>query len=142
MKNRRQFLKTSLAVALGAGVASRLASAEETKAAAASAAAFTGVIYTKENAGKWAKKVGSHLPIVTVEAGKVKIETDHGMSMKHFIVRHTLVAENGDVLGEKTFAPTDEEAISEFTLPEGAKGKFYATSFCNKHDFWLTPFEV
>jgi len=140
MENRRRFLKTGLAVALGTTVASRLVSAKET--VTATPPAFAGVIYTKENAGKWSKKVEGHLPLVTVKAGEVHIHTDHSMSAKHYIVRHTLVAKNGDVLGEKTFAPTDEEAKSVFTLPAKAKGQFYATSFCNKHDFWLTPFTV
>ncbi len=63
------------------------------------------------------------------------------MSEVHYIVRHTLVAENGDVLGEKTFYPTDEQAVSSFEIPDGYS-KLYATSFCNKHDLWITEFSL
>ncbi len=63
--------------------------------------------------------------------------TDHGMSVKHFMVRHTLVDADGKQLGAKTFIPEDGHAVSTNTLPENYKGKLYATSFCNKHDFWL-----
>lgn len=103
---------------------------------------MAGIIYTKENPGKWAKKVGSHLPSINVDGNKVTIKTNHGMSKKHFVVRHTLVSEQGEVLGEKTFTPEDEDAISSFELAADYKGKLYATSFCNKHDFWLAETQV
>lgn len=101
-----------------------------------------GVIYTKENPGKWAKKVGGHLPSIAIEGQKVTVNTDHSMSAKHYIVRHTLISEDGETLGGKTFTPDNEDAISIYTLPDGYKGKLYATSFCNKHDFWLAETQV
>jgi len=130
MSNRRNFLKASLAIAAGASAGNiAIASADNDMLP-------KGVIYTKQHPGKWAKKVKSHLPVVTVEGGRVTVETKHGMSDKHFIVRHTIVAENGEVLGEKTCYPSDEEAKSVFELPAG-KTALYATSFCNKHDMWV-----
>jgi len=111
--------------------------------ALASTAGFPpGVIYTADNPGKWAGKEGSHAPKVSVEGKTVSIRTPHPMSEKHFIVRHTLVAANGTVLGTKTFFPTDPEAVSSFDLPDGSSGTFRATSFCNLHDFWLTEFTI
>ena len=62
---------------------------------------------------------------------------NHPMTEPHFIVRHTLVGDDGEVLGEKTFSPDNEKAVSEFKVPTGKKVR-YATSFCNKHDFWVT----
>ena len=63
------------------------------------------------------------------------------MTEKHFIVRHTLVTEEGKVLGAKTFSPNDEEARSSYKLAPEYKGKkLYATSFCNKHDMWVKAF--
>ena len=135
MKNRRDFMKTSLAVT--AGIFSTNISP-----AFASKHSFTkGVVYTKECPGKWAKKIGSHLPVVTVKGNKITIETKHGMSQKHYIVRHTLVSGSGEVLGEKTFYPSDEKALSVFEI-SGECSVFYATSFCNKHDFWLAEIMV
>jgi superoxide reductase len=64
------------------------------------------------------------------------------MTEKHFIVRHTLVAPDGTVLGEKTFTPAEAKAESSFELPKGQGGTLYATSFCNLHDFWLTEFTL
>ena len=130
MSNRRDFLKASLAVAAGVSAGNISIASADTSSLP------KGVIYTKENPGKWAKKVKSHLPVVTVEGGRVTVETKHGMSEKHFIVRHTIVAADGEVLGEKTFWPSDEEAKSVFELPAG-KTALYATSFCNKHDMWV-----
>ncbi len=135
MKNRRDFLKTSLAISAGA------VAANSTSVFASTTAFPNGIIYTKGNPGKWAKKVGGHLPIVTVDGKQVTIETKHGMSEKHYIVRHTIVSGNGEVLGAKTFYPADENALSVFKL-EGKHSVLYATSFCNKHDLWIAEFSV
>ncbi len=62
------------------------------------------------------------------------------MSKAHYIVRHTVVAPNGKVLGEKTFSPSDNSALSVFEI-DGKYKKHYANSFCNKHDFLVASFE-
>lgn len=129
-------MKTTLAMAAGAVVG------KSTVASAGTKGKFAGIIYTAENPGKWEKKVGGHAPKVKVEGLEVTIKTLHGMSEEHYIVRHTLVCEHGKVLGEKTYNPTDKKAESTFTLPEKHAKKFYATSFCNKHDLWVTEFTV
>jgi len=136
MTKRRNFLKTTLAMTTGAVVGKSAIVSAGTKGK------FSGIIYTVENPGKWEKKVNSHAPKVSVDGKEVTIKTLHGMSEEHFIVRHTLVCEHGKVLGEKTFYPTDKKAVSTFTLPEKHAKKFYATSFCNKHDLWVTEFTV
>lgn len=139
--SRRTFLKGALSTATAATITTVAAGTVAGNAFASSHNTMAGIVYTKENPGKWAKKVGGHLPGIKIDGQKVTIETDHGMSAKHFIVRHTLVSKDGEVLGEKTFTP-DDEAISSYTLPAGYKGKLYATSFCNKHDFWLAESKV
>ena len=63
MIERRDFLKGSLAAA------SVLALGVNKKAFASSTAAFAGVIYTKDNPGKWAGKEKTHAPEVNVDAG-------------------------------------------------------------------------
>ncbi len=136
MKNRRAFLKGSLLAAAG------LAASRVGRAAASVAGLPSGIVYTAKDPGKWSAKAGSHAPVVTVDGKKVTIETKHGMSEKHYIVRHTLVSADGKVLGSKTFYPSDAKALSTFDLPAGGGSKFYATSFCNLHDFWLTEFSV
>lgn len=135
MIERRVFLKgAAFAVsALTFGVSTRLFATQS--------APFTNVVYTKDNPGKWAAKVKTHAPEVDVDSGKVSVKTIHPMSEEHFIVRHTLVLADGTVVGAATFKPTDK-AESSYDLPSGYTGKVYATSFCNKHDFWLTEFAV
>ena len=135
MHNRRDFLKTT------AAAASVLAISSVSRALAASPAMYTNIIYTKDNPGKWEAKVGSHAPQVTVTGGKVAVVTKHPMSNDHFIVRHTLVLEDGTVVGATTFTAADKPE-SSYELPAGYKGKFFATSFCNLHDFWLTEATV
>ncbi len=136
MNNRRQFLKTSLLVAGGVALSAPVL------AKGKKGYDFPGVIYTEKQQGMWDGKAGSHVPKVSVKGRKVTLLTVHVMSAKHYIVRHTLVSARGDFLGAKTFYPKDEKAESTHILPQGFKGKVYATSFCNKHDFWLTSFEV
>ena len=135
MKDRRDFLKASLAVTAGM-VGSRL-----TPAFASGTTFPAGVVYTADNPGKWAKKVGSHAPVATVSGRKVTVETKHPMTEEHFIVRQTLVSANGEVLGETTFNGNTPKAISEYDVPAGHT-RLYATSFCNKHDFWVTEFTL
>ena len=136
MSERRDFIKSSLLLAAGAAVGN------SSTALASTGPYPSGVVYTARDAGKWAKKIDSHAPKISVTGDKVTIRTEHGMSNSHFIVRHTLVSSNGKVIGEKTFSPKDEEAVSVFKLKKGGTKKFYATSFCNKHDFWVTEFSL
>lgn len=132
MTTRREFLGGSfLAVsALTFGVL---------KTASAASQSFSGIVYTNANPGKWSKKIGSHAPLISIAGSKVTVTTAHPMSQEHYIVRHTLVLEDGTVAGAKTFYPMqDTKAVSKFELPTGYKAKFYATSFCNLHDLWVT----
>lgn len=135
MIERRDFLKGTVVAAsvfaLGIGK----------NAKASQGISFPGIIYTKDNQGKWEGKAGSHAPEVTVAGGKVAIKTNHPISEAHFIVRHSLVLEDGTVVGATTFTPKDTPE-SSYELPGGYKGKIYATSFCNLHDFWLTEVAV
>lgn len=132
MQNRRNFFKTTAAAASIAA----LGSIPGAFAAVTTPITYTNIVYTKDSPGQWASKVGSHLPQVTVTGTKVDVVTKHPMSNEHFIVRHTLVLEDGTFIGATTFVSTDKPE-STYELPSGYKGKIYVTSFCNKHDFWL-----
>ncbi len=134
MEGRRNFLKGSLAILAGITI-SPLA-----KAFASTGNFPSGIIYTSQNPGRWAGKVGGHAPRVTAEGNKIAILNKHPMTEKHFIVRHTLVAENGKVLGDKTFFPSDPTAFSTYDVTVKKGATMFATSFCNIHDFWVTEF--
>ena len=136
MNERRDFLKASMVLAAGVAVGSA------SRAIASAGSYPAGIIYTAENPGQWAAKVGLHAPLVTRSGNAVTITTNHPMSEIHYIVRHTLVAEDGSVIGAMTFAPDDKKAVSTYELPEKAGSRLYATSFCNQHDFWLTEFNL
>jgi len=134
MNDRRDFLKTAAAASLLTLTSSRLAFASEDTS-------FTNIIYTKDNPGRWPGKVGSHVPEVTIQGSSVTMVTKHPMSVQHFIVRHSLVLEDGTYVGGTPFTPEDKPE-SSYELPAGYKGKIYATSFCNLHDFWLNVVTV
>ncbi|WP_432736720.1 desulfoferrodoxin family protein [Maridesulfovibrio sp. FT414] len=137
MNSRRKFMTMSVAAAAAVTLL------PVTEAAAKGQKYPSNIIYTDKDPGVWAKKAGSHLPQVELQNGKVVIQTLHPMTQEHYIVRHTLVDQDGNVIGAKTFSNTDEKAISRFDLPAGSKGKtFYATSFCNKHDFWVNKVQL
>lgn len=138
MQNRREFLKTTLVMAGSVAATIQAGSA----AASAVPGLPSNLIFTRDNPGIWDKKVGAHVPLVSMEGNKVAVVTEHPMTEKHYIVRHTLVSHDGEMLGAQVFTPDDAEARSEYTLPDGYKGKLYVTSFCNMHDFWLTEVKV
>jgi len=107
------------------------------------------IIYTKERQGVWKGKSGGHVPVVEFEETdggiKLDVETQHGMSEEHYIVRHTIVNGLGEVVGAKTFHWKDEPNSSfEIKLSEScAKSKdLYVMSYCNLHDLWLLQTKV
>ncbi len=133
--NRRDFLKTTIVVS-GAIAINGLANQAEADTF------LDGIIYTKDKPGMWKGKEGGHAPIIEISGNYVTVTTKHVMTEAHYIVRHTLVAADGKVLGSKTFKPTDNAAVSTYELPSGFKGKIYATSFCNLHDLWVSEANI
>lgn len=133
MNNRRNFLKSTLAISAVALTATTipLIARENNKA--------NIFAYSKTNPGRWEGKAGSHAPVITIKGDKITVETKHGMAPAHYIVKHTLVSETGEVLGENVFFPTDKKAMSEFEI-KGKHKELYALSFCNIHDQWVTKF--
>jgi len=138
MKSRRTFIKTGIAATIGAAVAAPLLAQNNKPAFEID---LSGLIYTKEKPGMWKNKEESHVPQIKIDGNQITLTTDHGMSETHYIVRHTLVDKNQKVIGATTFSPADKP-VSTYTIPEGYKGTLYATSFCNKHDFWANIFEI
>ncbi len=143
---RREFIQVSV-VGTVAGAVLPLRLLADTSAAVGSPLAG-GVYYTRENPGRWGKKVGGHLPLLektaaTEEGVTITVTTDHVMNgYKHYIVKHQLLDSNYGFLGETMFDPDKDEPVSEYQIPAGYKGKVYALSMCNKHDLWLNDMEV
>ena len=138
MNNRRDFLKTSLTLGAGVVATSLTACASDKKEAKATTP--KGIYYSKEEQGRWKGKAGSHAPVITVEGKKVTVETKHGMSEAHYIVKHTLLNAEGEVLGEKVFTSKDK-ALSTYELKE-VPTSLVATSFCNLHDLWVSEYKA
>jgi superoxide reductase len=150
MSERREFLKLVAAGPAGAMLFPLLAATgRESLAADIACAAETlgklpeNIIYTKERPGVWKGKAGSHVP--TLEAKKsaggltLTVANEHGMSEQHYIVRHTVVSETGQVLGAKTFTWKDKPVSThEVKLPADAKPQHvFVLSYCSLHDLWL-----
>jgi len=165
MSSRRQFLKIVPATALGAmfldackrgkkpaaapGSQPRAGddtASDEEEAGVDFAMMPSNIIYSSGNQGKWEGKAGSHVPVVTVDkdSGMVSVETKHGMKPKHYIVRHTLVAPNGDVIHAHTFGIKDSKAVSSTEAGDKLSGltKAYAFSYCNLHDLWVAEVSI
>jgi superoxide reductase len=141
--DRRNFLKVGMG-----GAAAGVLLPQQLLAHDAADGMAGGVYYTAEHPGRWANKVGSHLPQMEAVAGAdggvtVKVVTKHGQhGYEHYIVKHQLLDANYQFLAETMFDPDKDEAESEYKLPAGYKGKVYALSMCNKHDNWLNGIEV
>lgn len=135
MVSRRKFISASVVAVSGALLM-------DNQSHAGKSADFPkNVVFTAEQPGIWSKKVTLHVPEVKIMGDSVVLTNVHPMGKEHYIVRHTVVDEDGNFIGGHTFKPTDKRAVSSFKLPSGSSGrKFYATSFCNLHDFWVTEF--
>jgi superoxide reductase len=155
MSERREFLKLLAATPAGAALVPLFAeTGKGTLAAEVECAAGVlgklpeNIIYTREHPGVWKGKEGSHIPsVAATKAGDklvVKLENKHGMSEAHYIVRHTVVAECGEVLGAKTFSWKDQPVSThEIKLPaDGKTQHVFVLSYCNLHDLWLAHAEL
>lgn len=150
MSERRRFLKMVAAGPAGAMLlplfsetGSKTMAADVQCAADAIGRLPENIIYTSQHQGHWKGKAGGHVPKVEAvkrdDAVVLEIETKHGMSEKHYIVRHSVVNGLGEVLGAKTFH-WDDKPVSRFEvkLPSGEQGShLLVMSYCNLHDLWL-----
>ena len=144
MDNRRDFLRKATST-LPAGIAGafmatgcKTASSEVEEVGNQLGNLPGNIIYRKGHEGVWKGKGGSHIPILT-DGGLL---TPHPMSPKHFIVRHTLVTKEGELIFSNTFAYDAKKALSQFGDTKIPKGEYYALSFCNKHDLWLNEVTI
>jgi len=148
MSERRRFLKMVAAGPAGAILLPLLAeTGQGTFAADVECAANAlgklpeNIIYTECRQGAWKGKAGSHLPQVEAKKSgdklKLDIETQHGMSEEHYIVRHTVVSECGKVLGAKTFSWKDDPESSYELELTGKCQHVFVTSYCSLHDLWV-----
>ncbi len=148
MSERRNFLKL---VAAGPAAALLLPVFAETgegtmaadleKAADVLGKLPDNIIYSEAHQGVWKGKGGSHIPTVAAKKSGNKfsltVETKHGMSESHYIVRHSVVTDCGKVVGAKTFHWKDEPTSEyEFEL-DGKCKQFFVMSYCNLHDLWV-----
>ncbi len=138
--NRRNFMRLGLA---GAGLMTLNATPLLAETKQAELIGAGGLFYTKENAGRWAGKIATHLPTIEIEKSTVKVTTAHEMNgFEHYIVKHILLDKNYQFLDEHFFNPTtDKVAISTFNLPNYS-GTLHVLSLCNKHDLWLNSVEL
>ena len=138
--NRRNFMRLGLA---GAGLMTLNATPLLAETKQAELIGAGGLFYTKENAGRWAGKIATHLPTIEIEKSTVKVTTAHEMNgFEHYIVKHVLLDKNYQFLDEHFFNPTtDKVAISTFNLPNYS-GTLHVLSLCNKHDLWLNSVEL
>ncbi len=106
------------------------------------------IIYTKERPGVWKGKDGGHVPMVEAKKADdvvtLTVQTKHPMTAKHFIVRHTIVSESGQVLGATTFS-WEDKPTSTYEIKLGDIGdaqRVFVTSYCNLHDLWLAHTKI
>ncbi len=149
--DRRKFIRFVFGGAAAGVVAGAIAPTRVLANTSSSASMMSkmagGVYYTKKSPGRWAKKVGGHLPNIEVvksdNGAVVKIITAHGMDpYAHYIVKHMVLDSDFNFIAEHMFDPIKDKApISE--IPVGNyRGVVNVLSVCNKHDTWLNTAEV
>jgi superoxide reductase len=103
------------------------------------------LIYSADAPGRWAGKEHGHVPLMRLERiadeVAVQIVTRHPMSSDHYIVKHMVLDQNFEILGETMFDFTFDYPQSHFRL-KGVSGRLFAVSLCNIHDSWLAWADV
>jgi len=64
------------------------------------------------------------------------------MNEKHCINKHSLLTQEGKLIGGKISTSADPAAESTYKVPDGFKGTLWTISLCNLHDPWLAEFNV
>lgn len=149
--DRRKFIRFAFGGAAAGVVAGTLAPTRVLANTSGSVSTMSkmagGLYYTKESPGRWAKKVGGHLPNIEVVKSDsdavVKIVTAHGMDpYAHYIVKHMVLDSDFNFIAEHMFDPTKDKApISEISVGT-YRGVINVLSVCNKHDTWLNTADV
>ena len=145
--DRRKFIRLAFGGAAAGIVAPKLILAESPGSLSAASNMAGGLYYTKEAPGRWAKKVGGHLPNIEVLKSEgrsvVKIVTAHEMDFYgHYIVKHVVLDSDFNFFAENMFDPTKDKApISEISVGN-YRGVINVLSVCNKHDTWLNTAKV
>ena len=141
--SRRNFMKTSIFIGVAGVVGTSLTActSDDEVGSEKNNLSKNGILYSSQNQGRWQGKDGSHSPIISVNGKSVTVVTNHGMSESHYIVKHTLLSDGGEIIGETVFSPKDKKASSTFELNEVPK-KLIATSFCNLHDMWISEYTI
>lgn len=141
MMNRRELVQFGL---IGTAVGLLLPRATSAAPGAYIGGPLAGAVYyTQESPGRWASVVDEHVPRIDVTAGaggttNLTVVTDHEMKgYEHYIVKHMLLNNRFQIVGDKRFNPKSDRPVSPYTLPAGYRGAVYAVSMCNKHDVWL-----
>ncbi|NQU70018.1 MAG: hypothetical protein HQ514_05680 [Rhodospirillales bacterium] len=135
--DRRTMLHLGLAGVGGSLFISRRVLAADHSAACDSQMAG-GVYYTKERPGRWASKIGGHLPIIVRAGNKITVTTDHAMTgFQHYIVKHMVLDRNFQFVAERMFDPTKDEPVSIHDIGK-LRDTVYVASMCNVHDVWLS----
>ena len=139
--DRRAALQLGFAGAVGSLFISRGVLAAGPSAVFSSRAAG-GVFYTKERPGRWAKKVGGHLPTIDREGNKIEVTTGHPMKgFQHYIVKHMVLDDNFEFVAEKMFDPTKDSPVSTHDISK-LREIVYVASMCNVHDVWLNSLQL
>ena len=98
--------------------------------------------YTEEKPGRWSNLIGSHIPVYEIENNIIKVSTPHEMrGYEHYIIKHMILDEKFNMISEKNFDPSRENAISKHNII-GFKNKIYILSICNQHDTWLIAVKI
>ena len=139
--NRRLVLRAGLIGAASPVVLNAVPAAAAGNDPMASGLAGT-VFYTSEHPGRWAGKEGGHAPMIERSASNIEVTTGHPMDgYVHYIVKHTLLDQNLNFIGETMFDPEKDSPVSQHSVA-GLEGAVYALSMCNKHDLWITAFTL
>ena len=98
--------------------------------------------YTKTKPGKWKDVDQSHVPTLEIKKNTLIVSTLHEMKgYDHYIIKHIILDKKFDIISEKIFDPSIENAVSEHNIT-GYSDRLYVLSVCNKHDIWLQTIKL
>ena len=102
--NRRSFIRIGIAGAATSIIAPEIILAGPLGEKINKTSMAGGLYYTQDSPGRWAKKAGSHSPIVTKTDFGIRVITGHPMKVNdHWIIKHVLLDSDFKFITENMF---------------------------------------
>ena len=141
-RDKRKFIKNSITFTLFSNIVAFKVSSKDDSSYLLNGPLSGKIYYTRTSPGRWKDVLESHVPEVSINNNILEVSTLHEMrGYEHYISKHIVLDYKLNIISEKIFDPSKDAPVSSHNIA-GYYDKIFILSVCNKHDTWLTIFNL